>query len=230
MLHLDIGDLKPHSILSEFRYRQVYRLPELKYKILDRFSSLYPIVDSEKIDSVTMIDPDERRTFSVQTSRWTFEAQRPASYDDYFAAAKFVATETASFLAIQSFSRVGTRVNLGVQVESPREAFDYAINRYFSSSVKRAMDFFDDSTFPAVAFLGRKGNLHVNITTRYQEFQSISVHFNQPSTQKLDKLLLFDVDIYRDTSINNKSVQDYWSDVSSFLRGDLPIIIRKMGE
>ncbi len=69
MFQIDFSLMKMDTIFVEFRYNDIFSLPEYKFKLLDKLTQKYPVYNIDNADRVILFQPDKEIEIQIGINR-----------------------------------------------------------------------------------------------------------------------------------------------------------------
>lgn len=220
MIHLNMNNFKFNKIFIEIRYKEVFSLPEKKYKILEKFAHKFQSYDSNSLESITFVDHDKEINFQIHINRIIIDWDKPNNIEEFNKICTSYVNEVRKILNIQSAERIGCRIFYTNKVDSEKEVSSYIINKFFANNAKPTELIADEVLSPAIKFSGRKGTNYFNLAISYQQEQVIQGQFNGPVNSVENHNFLADLDVYRQ-NYNLSRVKEFISEVNTFANNNL---------
>lgn len=215
MFQLNLNSLQPGRTFCELRFKEVFSLPEQKFKLADKLSKKYPEVIMNQADQVVFIDQIRKIQIVVQINRILIEWSETPSLIEFSKVANSIITTVKNTLGISEIKRIGVRTYLNLNVQGPEEAYNYIVNRYIHPKLINNINLITDEILnPQVSFSGRKGSLFFNLILNYQLEQIIEGQLTKPIVQKLNNYLTVDLDLYKQGNINK--IDKFFDEIVAF--------------
>jgi hypothetical protein len=228
MFQLDPTNKRIGKIFLEIRYKEVFSLPEKKYKILDKLTKKYPEYNIDSPDRISLFNPEKRIQIHIHLNRLIIDWDDPTSVGDFIRLAKSVITDIKNILHIETVSRFGLRALLQYK-EKNREAIEsYILNRFLKSNAIPIEEIADEVFAPRLHFSGRKGKNFFNLAIGHQQEQIIEGNFTGKMNAHVNDFLLVDVDQYRDGNLNINRGLSLLDDFERFLDQKIPEYLRRV--
>jgi hypothetical protein len=222
MLHLNVSSKKMHKIFLEIRYKEIFSLPENKFKILDKLSNKFTDFDINQPDRITMMDSQKNIIVHIFINRLTIDWEQPPSIRDFVKYANALIQTIRSVIRIEQTKRIGIRTFMNFPVTSPQVADQYIMNRYFSNNTRPTTDLADDAGNARIQFSGRKGSFHFNLAIASTQEQIIEGLISEPVQAVVNNYLTYDVDVYRESGINIQNLDSFFKAAIEFV--DIKVI------
>lgn len=228
MLHMDFENLRLQKSVIEIKHKEVFSLPENKFKILEKLNEKFPNYDINKSDRLLLFNAEERKQINIELNRLIIDWDEPTSFNSFIKFSQSIFNEINKFLKVDTAFRIGLRSFWVLRTQNQQEAFDYIFNRYFSPNSRNNSTLITDEILnPSIRFSGRKGNFKFNLGISYQEHHFVEGIRNKIITEKVDDSILLDVDNYRE-NYNLKQISSFFSEVDEFVMNKLIQYLRSV--
>lgn len=217
MLHINYSSKKYTKIFLELRYKEIFSLPENKFKILDKLSSKFSEFDANQPDRITMLDPQKRINVNIFINRLTIDWDEAPSITDFTKYCNSLIKTLRSVITIEEPKRIGIRSFLCFKSENNKEIDDYILNKYISPNARNITNFADELSNPRVNLSGRKGSLLFNLGIGITQEQIIEGDLSRPLYGVINNYLTFDIDNYKESGININNLESYFKSVNEYV-------------
>ena len=136
MPRLDLSNVKLDKIFVEIRYPDQFKLPDKKFKILEKVTGFFPEYKKDsKPEELLCRKTGALRFLSVYLNRLVVDFDRPIGEELNFSEFKKIASKTieaiADVLKIETINRIGVRSHWSYEVENLEKAAEIIIGDYF---------------------------------------------------------------------------------------------------
>lgn len=228
MLHLNLNQKKYGKIFLELRYKEIFSLPEKKFKILDKLTKKYPEYNADSPDRISLMNQEKQIQVHIHINRLVIDWDAPTSIQDFNKISKSVIQDLKTIVQIESPTRIGVRTFLQFKSDSQKEVENYIFNKYFSSNAKSIEILGDEMYNPRLQLSGRRGKNLFNLAFAYQQEQILEGELHKPMFTTINNFFSVDADIYREGSFNINSVNPFLDEVGDFLETPLINYIKKV--
>ncbi|MEH7110648.1 hypothetical protein [Bacillus sp. JJ1764] len=217
MLHLNMSTKKVTKIFLELRYKEIFSLPENKFKILDKLSKNFSEFDTNQADRIVMFSPEKRLTAHIFINRLTIDWDDPTSITDFNKICAHFIKTLNSVIKIEEPKRIGIRTFLGFKVENQKEIENYILNKFFSANAKNTSEIADEIYNPRLQISGRKGNILFNFGIGTFQEQIIQGELPKPAFAVVNNYLNFDIDVYKESGISVNNPDSFLNTTQDFI-------------
>lgn len=228
MLHLNLAQQKIGKIFLEIRHKEIFTLPEKKFKILEKFTKKYPDYNIDSPERIILINPEKQIQIHISINRILIDWDSPTSVDEFIKICNSVLGDLKNIITIEKVSRIGLRTFFQYKEGNQKDIENYIFNRYFSSGAKPTEMIADEIFAPRVHFSGRKGKLTFNFAVSYQQEQLIHANLKGPVDSQTNNYFLADVDVYREGSLNIGTVTQFLDEYHDFIKTNVPNYLKKV--
>jgi hypothetical protein len=211
MLHLNIEKKRFNKIFLELRFKEIFSLPDYKYKILDKLSKGFTNFDTNQPDRISMFNQEKRLNVHININRILIDWDQPPSIQEFTKVSLNLIRSLNSIVTLEDIKRIGVRSFLVFPTESDKEVESYIINKYFSTNARNTTNFADQIFNPSINFSGRKGPLLFNFGVVLTQEQIIQGEVTRPLYAEMNHYLTYDVDVYRELGVKVNNLEKFLS-------------------
>jgi hypothetical protein len=202
MLHVNTNDLKLQKVFIEIRYRDNFLLPtEKRFTILHKLSDEHPIQFYEKLEQLSLLNPEKKRQINIFINRLVIDWDDPTTIDDFVNGTLVDMNFILKTLEINHIQRIGLRAFHSIECQNDKVISEYIFKEYLSPKFKSKETFADEISSPRIIFSGKRGSLLFNFSIGYQQQQIIEGQLNSQLNsvhQEIKHLLTFDLDCFQE--------------------------------
>lgn len=212
---INLEDFKIQRIIIEGRHRDIFTVPDLKYKFLSQFQHEFPLYNTENPESFTFIDPKRQLTMTISIKKFDFSYEPLDGGVDIYGIASFykdivsIVHRINKISKIEALNRIGTRIFFIQHFENQQQVENIIFKKFLNTEFGNTLSHFDEVSSPHARFSARKGNTKMNIGFSHQEEQRIEAQGNRNTVTKVNDSLLIDYDIFRDSNLSVKNLSSF---------------------
>jgi hypothetical protein len=214
---LNLDQMELSKVFVELRHREVFSLPDNKYKILDKLTPKYPGYNIEQPDLISLINPEKQIQIHSHLNRLIFDWDAPVSLKEFYTESAEVVDTITSVLKIDVVVRTGLRIHWKQRFNNQIDIVRYIMDNFVTHNVRNTSQLCDEIFEPNIKFSGRKGTLKFNLNVGVIQEQIIQGTLNNPVTHITNHYLLVDLDIYRDVNQKPKNISHFYRDAEEFI-------------
>lgn len=220
MFQLDLSNYKLSKVFLEIKYKEIFSLPEKKFKIMDKIGHKFSDYDINSPDRISLVDGDKKLQVHIHINRLVIDWDLVPSYNDFIKVCQSLLKDLKPLLSFQEINRVGIRSMVNFPCNNQEEVTNYLINRYFSNGAKKTEFIGDIVANPRISFSGTRKTIKFNFGLNYQQEQLIESGISGNVTNSIYHYLSTDIDVYKE-NININKIDNFFIESKDFFENNL---------
>ncbi|MCU5519709.1 hypothetical protein OCA41_05235 [Bacillus cereus] len=213
MLHLDFNNLKLDRVLIELRFQDTFKigLPEVRFKLLEKFTRKYSMYDNNNTEALGFYNPEKQMQLEIRLNRCLITWDQPNNLPEFLKSAKGDFSFLLSQLDINVLHRVGVRTFNSYEAQNQQVIDQFIFKEYLAPGVC-SPNFADEYFSPRVQMSGKKKGILFNLAISHQQEQVIQGKVNEIVNSKIHDTLVIDLDSYKE-NIKVSKLEPFLNDV-----------------